>query len=583
MFTKNWKILLTKLEDNRGSVLLTTYMLTMVLLILGAAFLVLSSNESRISEVQRKTTQAFYIAEAGIERAIFDLKTDFENSQNWTDGDINTLVFPYHGDDEDDNSNEVLDAGEDTDSDGLLDPHFVLLPYVDTVLNGGSYTVSLENVAGTDDIWIRSTGTSGNMEDLDGDGTFDGTLDDISQTILVYAKIVDLSPWDNAIFGGAGSAGGMVNGNVTIAGSVHILGGEDTNGNGVLDAGEDKNGNSLLDQLAEEAYAIDLSGDAELVGNNYDGLEDDLKDRVPDLETVLFNEENVETLNAELRVRRGAVRLTASSQVGEDDDDGDGDKETVDGTYVTDGFDGVDHVFSDNGYDQAYDLVEAAVEFPSLNESVGVYADYDAYFTAEGYTLTAGELTAVATLSGATPDFTYGNCATNCISMTGGDLYVNGMIYIKDGTLGITGSTVEYTGQGTILVTGNVDINEDLITPEPDLDAVTGEPIPNYPFNEDTGQKNILGIMTAGNINIGTGAGAAQLNIMGLFYAAVTVTIEKQTDIMGSIVSNYFDISNQVPSIWQVPATRNDLPGGLINGDELFMMKVVSWQKVDNP
>ena len=543
MVKKNWKIFLTKLENNRGSVLLTTYMLTMVLLILGTAFLVLSSNEARISEVHRKTTQAFYIAEAGIERAIFDLKTDFANSKDWTDSNINGWIVDK----------------TDTDADGyypLPDTSDVAnAAYLTTALGDGSYSVRLMNGVGTDDIYIRSIGTIGS----------------ISQAIQIYVTVVNLSPWDNAIFGGSGSAGNMVSGNVKVAGSVHILGGEDLNGNDILDSGEDKNNNGILDGLSVGENAIDLGGTAELVKNNYGGLEAALEAKVPALPTVVLGADTVETLGAELRVRKGLVGLSGSSAVGEVDDPGDTDneKETVDGAYVTDGYNGnsgAGNVHSDNGTSEAYDLGDA-VSFPTLNDDIGIYNDYYDYFDAEAYTLAAGEMATLANLTSATPDFVYsttGDCTgANCISMTSGELYIQGKVYINGGTLGISGGTIEYTGTGTILVTGNVAINEDLMT-------VGNASFPN----------NIIAIMTPGNIEIGTGAGAAQLDVMGLFYAEGTITTAKQTDVMGSLATNYFNISNQVPSVWQVPETINNLPGGLIGGDDVYLMNVVSWQKI---
>lgn len=509
---------LSQVENERGSVLLTTYLLITVLLLLGTAFLIVSSNDSRTSEIQRKATQAFYIAEAGIERAIYDLKEDYTDNQNWSDGTINGWTVD----------------SSDTDADGFYplpdasDPANAAYPT--TSLGDGSYSVSLMNGAGSDGIWVRST----------------GSVDDVSQTILIYLAAVSLSPWDNAIFGGAGSSGAMVNGNVKIHGSVHIL------GNG----------------LADGDNAIDLGGTAELVGNNYAGLESSLKDKVPDLPTVTFGGEVVETLNAELRVKKGLVGLSGNSQVGAADNPGDSDKETVDGVYVTDGFNGTKgtaSVFSDNGYSEAYDLGDS-VSFPTLDDDIAGYDSYYDYFAAEGYTLAAGEMATVANLSGATSDFTYGDCATNCISMTSGQLYVKGKLYVNGGTLGITGSTVEYTGTGTILVTGNVSINEDLLT-----------------VGDDSFPTNIMAVMTPGNITMGTGAGAAQLDVMGLFYAEGEVTSAKQTDLMGTIVTNYFNVSNQVPSIWQVPETANNLPDGLIGGDTVYLMRVISWQKIDNP
>ena len=70
---------------------------------------------------------------------------------------------------------------------------------------------------------------------------------------------------------------------------------------------------------------------------------------------------------------------------------------------------------------------------------------------------------------------------------------------------------------------------------------------------------------------------------MGLFYAEGQVVTNKQTDIVGTLVTNYFDTGGQVPAIYQVPETLNNLPPGMISGDPVYLMKVVSWQKIDNP
>ena len=84
--------------------------------------------------------------------------------------------------------------------------NFYSIPYdsvsPDNTLNGGTYTVTLKNVSGTSgqDIWVRST------------GTYEG----VTQTIQVYAEIVNVTPWNNAIFAGAGASGSVVNGNVDV-------------------------------------------------------------------------------------------------------------------------------------------------------------------------------------------------------------------------------------------------------------------------------------------------------------------------------------------------------------------------------
>lgn len=502
----NYRTCLRALADERGSVLLTVYLVITVLLLLGAAFLVVTSNESRASEIQIKTTQAFYIAEAGIERAIYDLRQDFvtdTSSPSWSDGDINGMTI-----------------GPDTSN-------FYGIPYSSTSLNGGSYTVSLKNVSGQDDIWIKST----------------GAVDGISQTIQVYVRLMNLSPWNNAIFGGAGSSGGMVNGNVNIKGSVHILGND-------LDDGDN---------------AIDLGGTAELVGNNYDvgpqGLDAALAAKIPALPTTVFGGETVSTLNAELRVKKGLVGLSGSSSVGEANQPGNSVKETVNGTYVTDGYNGTagtDNVFSDNGYTEAYDLGDAVV-FPSLSDPYpdNPSQDYYEYFADNALVLT-NELAGITPAS----NFTYGDCATNCITMDGsGSLYINGIVYVDgNNNLGITSGDFTYTGTGTILVTGSVSIDANLVTE-----------------GDDSFPNNILGIMTPNNILLGD---TSQRDIMGLFFAEGTVATDMQTDVVGTIITNYFDASNQVPSIFQVPEAANNLPPGMIAGDPVWLIKIVSWQKL---
>ena len=76
------------------------------------------------------------------------------------------------------------------------------------------------------------------------------------------------------------------------------------------------------------------------------------------------------------------------------------------------------------------------------------------------------------------------------------------------------------------------------------------------------------------------GFNEANIDVMGLFYAEGTVTAQKQTDIMGTIVSNYFDMGTNVPSVFQVPEVINSLPSGLIGQDSTWVMKVVSWQSI---
>ncbi len=508
------RVPLAKLYDNTGSLLIISYLVIFVLLALGAAFIAMSVNESRVAERQRRTTLTLHIAEAGIERAIYDLRQDFINdasTPSWSDGNINAMTI-----------------GPDT-------ANFYSTGYGSTSLNGGSYAVQLKNVSGiSDSIRIRST----------------GTLGDVQQTIEVYAKIVSLSPWNNAIFAGAGAAGAMVNGNVNIRGSVHILGAN----------------------LQSSDLVVDLGGTAEIIGNNYKDMAATLKAKVPALPTTTVGGETVETLGAVLRVKRGIIGLSGSATAGETDAAGNAYKETIDAAYVTDGYggsQGAANVHSDNGSSNTYDLGDT-VSFPSLSDvddydSDGDNETYQQYLEANALVISsAPDLAKLANITPASStDFSFSS-AKGSISKTGENLTISGIVYLdNNGSLNMvkagSDKTITYTGSGVILAEGNVQINTNLIT-----------------NGDNSFPTNIVGIMTPNTI----GFDEANIDVMGLFYAEGTVTALKQTDIVGTIVSNYFNMGTNVPSVYQVPDVLNHLPAGLIGQNASWVMKTVSWQKL---
>lgn len=507
---KKRRVLLAKLYDNKGSLLIISYLVIFVLLALGAAFIAMSVNESRIAERQRRTTMTFHIAEAGIERALYDLRQDFVNDASipgWADGNINGFAI-----------------GPDM-------VNFYSIGYGSTSLNGGSYAVQLKNVSGISDaVWIRST----------------GTLGDVQQTIEVYARIIDISPWNNAIFAGAGAAGAMVNGNVDVSGSVHVLG---TN-------------------LQSSDLAVDLGGTAEIIGNNYSGLSASLKAKVPLLPMTVVNGETVETLNAELRVKRGIVGLSGSATAGEANVPGNAAKETIDAAYVTDGFggsQGAANVHSDNGTNNAYDLGDA-VQFPSLSDPYGGYSTYQEYLQNNALVLGVGMFGADGTI---TPRkiFSFSN-ANGSISMDGnGNMTISGIVYIDNSgnssnlNMAPDGNdkTITYTGSGVIFAEGDAHIDVNLVT-----------------SGNSSFPANIIGIMTPHEIEFN----AANIDVMGLFYAEGTLTALKQTDIVGTIVANSFDMGTNVPSVYQVPDVMNHLPAGLIGQGSIWVMKTVAWRKI---
>ncbi len=84
-------------------------------------------------------------------------------------------------------------------------------------------------------------------------------------------------------------------------------------------------------------------------------------------------------------------------------------------------------------------------------------------------------------------------------------------------------------------------------------------------------------------MNIGSGPGDAQLNIMGAFFARDMVNNNKQNQLAGAMVSNYFMIDN-VPDLFHVPSLIDNLPPGMPGGltINVYTYKVVSgtWREL---
>lgn len=498
--------MLKRINSQQGSLLIMSFFFILILAGIGAIFLYMVTSDLRMIERLRRSTEAFYVAEAGIENGIYDLRLDFENDTSthpWTSGDINGITVAFTNT----TDYEVLRSN--------------------VSIGSGMYSIDVKKAA-DDEVWLRST----------------GTVNGVTSQIEAYVKILDLTPWGYAIFAGNGQSGALINGNVDIRGSVLILG----------------------DGLAAGDYAVDLGGTAEFVGNNYRTLASSLKALVPALETVVLNGETVETLNAVLRVKKGMVGLSGNSSVGEADVSGNSYKETVDAVYLTDGWggnQGAASAYSDNGTSQAYDLGDM-VSFPSLADpytdpvSGTSYASYQAYLKSEGYTLTSSDLSNLNSLGSS---FSFGD-TNGSVSWDGsGNLTIDGILYIDNGDdLSWTDKkkSVTYSGKGSFLVTGDVDLGTNVLT-----------------GGNNSFPNSNMGIMTPNSIYLG---GNSQRDVMGMFYAEKSVVVNKQTDVIGSIVANYFDMGTNVPALYQVPAAGTNLPPGLIGATNRWYA-VTAWIK----
>jgi hypothetical protein len=448
------------------------------------------------------------------------------------------------------------------------------------------------------------------------DNNGDGSIDDVNErgirSIHAAAKFrnttrqveavygaTDVNVWNNAIFAGAGTASRVISGNVNIGGSVHIL------GDGLLAGG-----------IAIED-AIDLTGNT-LIQNNYSGVPSYLEARVPALATAAVNGKNVETLHAKLRVKRGLVGMSGNSHIGEPYNPYDNEMDYVDGTYVTDGWSGnkttadggrgiPTDVYSNNGWNALYDLGDR-VPFPLFTDpwrdpntgakvyrSNGVAYTHEEYFDevllADPNIATDGVYTgninidvrsgtafywnatsntkltgsaAAAASPGANDDYIKFDPSSNTLKMNG-QIRINGTLTFSGGG---TDDAIFYSGRCAFLVSSDVVVDVSLYTCN---NGVTWSYANSFPVN------NCLGIMTKTNMTFGAGGGASHLDVLGAFYAAGKITSAKQTDVMGTFVSTYFDMGQQVPNIYQVPSLAANLPVGMIGNYPILSLIQVAW------
>ncbi len=362
---------------------------------------------------------------------------------------------------------------------------------------------------------------------------------------------------------------------------------------------------------------MEMSGTS-LIHNNYEGMTADLFQRIPPLPTVDIDGVQAATLEAMLRVRQGLVSMSGNSEIGQSQPVGAAYKGAMDGVYVNDGWTGNSvindggrgtptRVTSDNGWDALYDLGQK-LDFPLLshdwrepdgsrivNSNTGNWYSHEDYFSQvlladpvipddgifEGnlninarnspsiyWNATTDEYLTGAAADAATPgtndDYLQYNASNKVLRM-------NGQIRVN-GDLSFTGQgndrTIHYTGRAAFLAYGDVNIDANLLA------CNNGNPtniVNSFP------QNNIIGVMASQNMMVG---GSAQLNIMGAFYAQGTVSSQRQSNILGSFVANYFDMGTNVPSIFQVPTMADNLPYGMIGNYPLLSMSQVSWREI---
>jgi len=525
-------------QNERGIVLVITLCFTILAAIGAAAFLKLTKTQVVQVRLQSHSTKAFYAAEVGLEKGTKLLKDDFYytpagTEPSWADNKVYTetgyillLIQKY------------MNPNNANYDDGF----YSLVAETDYNLeaNGGyksTYKIDLSNVPGwTDRIWVMATGR---YYRSNGDGSY--TLE-AERRILALLRAREISPWNNAIFAGEGQAGMVINGNVDIRGSVHLLG----------------------TSLASSDLAMEFSGSGN-VWNNYSGMPADLAARVPSI-AKSYGGVMLDCLEAEVRVQHGKVGLSGTSTLGQPDVQGNGTKEMLEGTYITDGYggnSGEENVYSDNGTRSPYDLDEFDIKFPRLSEPYGEYSSYLNYLRANA--LVISDPQELSELGDIIPGslFSYEN-ENGHISMDGnGLLSIRGIVVVegdvnfdKDGSDKI----IEYVGKGTLVSATSVGVKCNILT----------QSLSTYP------SVDILGVMAADTVTFAS----AQINVMGVFYAENEIVSSKQTSVTGTFFSQYFDMGLNVPAIYQVPDVVKNLPPGMIGDFRVWTVKKVTWGEI---
>ncbi len=571
------------MNTQRGFVLIAALLVMVVLFILGTVFMTLSSTESQIAFNDKNATRTLYVAEMAVERARRDLKYDADFDRGGITNQYFASPTPLAGGTPIDCAATITWQGVppqqrcyDLGSPIPAEP-MVVPPYpaddvyfqtlytnvnVDAFGDGSTYTLKL-GLLNSNKLTIRAAGT--------------GPLQS-RKTLDVRVEMRDLSVWNNAIFAGGGGAGARINGNVKIAGSVHILG----QGLGPTDT------------------AADFGGSAGIF-NWYKGIDGIFAGKLPNI--------NPPTLDAEVRVKEGQIHMNSgAARVGNASGDAvpAGIKRRLDGVYNTNGFAGSfgdTYVHSDNGVFAKYDLpADYNIPFPSLTgpRPDGLLGTYENYMDANSWDpVTAGVLPGSA-VSGSNLRI-YGNTASFDVTDTMGNrlafdpdpdadpstddalLIVEGIIRIPGaitlgGTTGPTKiNTINYTTGatgGTLYAklagadwseSGTSGAHQVSITVNSDL-----LPVGVFP----TG--HTLGLLAKDRLVMAR----SQNHVAAAVFAENQVKITKQYQVVGAIVSRFFDMGAQVPSVYQMPNLARYLPPGMPGGKILNFVKILSWREI---
>lgn len=565
------------MKNNKGFVLVAALMVMLVLSILGPAFLTLSLTETQIAFNDRNATRALYVAEMGVERARRDLKYDADFDRDGITNQYFASPTPVAGGAPADCSGTIiwqnLPPQQRCYDFGMpIPPSTFQTLYtnanVDTFGDGSAYTVQLGQ-KDSNRLTIRSEGTGPQGS---------------TKVVDVRVEVRDLSVWGNAAFLGGTGTGARINGNVVIAGSVHILG----------------------EGLGSTGVAADFGGSAGIF-NWYNGLNNAMfAGRIPNT--------NPSTLDAEIRVKEGRITMNSGSArvgttLGDLDIDGNplplGIKLRVDGSYANYGYGGTyadTYVYADNGTSYRYDVPpDQPILFPSLT---GPSPDpccttYEEYLDTHSWDpLAAISALGLANSPVSGTDLTlYQNTDSFDVSWTDpfgfthrlawnkltNILIVEGIIRIP-GTITLGGTTgptkIETIHYTTGLIGGTLYAKE--AGGDWDENGTSGSHQISITINCDlipvgvfpTGDR--LGLIAKDRIYMTR----SQKHVAAAVYAENQIKIDKQYQVVGAVVSKFLDMGSQVPRLYQMPNLVKNLPPGMPGGDIFNFVKILSWREL---
>ena len=509
--------------NQKGVVLVTALIFMTILLLLGSTAVLVTTTDIKIGANYKVSSQAFYIAEAGLARAVAEVISDLDDDQDFG----NTSFSALFG---------AITITPDSTA-------FYTPPGFDSFSFGsGSYAIQFKNIGTSPNfssttLWVRSTGTGVNSS---------------SAILEKYLSAENISAWNNAIFAGGGGGGAPITGNVVIAGSIHLL------GNGLAAS------DTVFSNQTGDVLNSNTGMGATLAGVIDGGTSSDLK--------------------AKFRVKNGRVNMTVgSAKIGTSsspfkgiyvtsgtDSGGDGVNDDILGG---DNSGAGQNVYANMGASSAkeYDIGDYSITMPAVDagwlDGNSLDLTDEDEKTIHDVGLDDGDLTLTGKYK-VGPNWYYPdihqasggnsiifNSATNVLT-------ISGIVKVSSLVIGIDGNDdITYSGQGTLYVTGNTVINADVL---PDSAS-------SYPTT------NVLGVITAGDMSLGN---FAQLELTGAYYVAGTATTDKQTKLAGTIVCQKFIMTSNVPEIYQVPSLSTNLPPGMPGATPIWVFTDQTWREI---